>query len=110
MSRPSGRKLSEKTTKDEGEEELPFVPSKQEPLANESTVRRIGPEVDEDLLIDDDERASEGEAPETMTAAAGLSQSRSLASKAARVLERYSFFIFIIFLKLKQLLVGLTHF
>lgn len=87
MSRPSGRKLSEKTTKDEGEEELPFVPSKQEPH-NESKDRRIGPEVDEDLLVDDDERASEGEAPETMTAAAGLSQSRSLASKAARVLER----------------------
>lgn len=84
MSRRSGRKLSE-TTKDEGDE-LPFVPSQQEP-PNESTDRRIGPELDEDLLVD--ERASsEGEAPETMTAAAGLSQSRNLASKAARVLER----------------------
>lgn len=61
------------------------VPSQEPP--NESAGRRICPEVEEDLA----ERASEGEAPETMTAAAGLSQSRSLANKAAKVVERYSF-------------------
>ena len=62
------------------------VPSQEPP--NESAGRRICPEVEEDLA----ERASEGEAPETMTAAAGLSQSRSLANKAAKVVERYSFY------------------
>lgn len=82
MFRRSG-KLSE--TKPE-REELLFVPSQEPP--NESADRRICPEVEEDLVA----TASEGEAPETMTAAAGLSQSRSLASKAARVVERYSFF------------------
>lgn len=86
----SGLKLSGKSTKDEeGEEALQFVRSQQEPPPNESTDRRIGPEIDEDLLVDDDEKAiEEEEAPEIMTAAAGLNQSRSLASKAARVLER----------------------
>lgn len=83
MFRQSG-KLSE--TKHE-REELLFVPSQEPP--NESADRRICPEVEEDVV----ERASEGEAPETMTAAAGLSQSRSLASKAAKVVERYSFFL-----------------
>lgn len=63
-------------------EELLFVPSQE--LPNESADGRICSEVEEDLV----ERASEGDAPEIMTAAAGLSQSRSLASKAARVVER----------------------
>lgn len=74
------------------------VPSQEPP--NESAGRRICPEVEEDLA----ERASEGEAPETMTAAAGLSQSRSLANKAAKVVERYSFFFVLFF---ETVLVGL---
>lgn len=84
MFRQSG-KLSK--TKHE-REELLSVPSQEPP--NESADGRICPEVEEDLVG----RASEGDAPETMTAAAGLSQSRSLASKAARVVERYSFHFF----------------
>lgn len=76
-------------------EELLFVPSQE--LPNESADGRICSEVEEDLV----ERASEGDAPEIMTAAAGLSQSRSLASKAARVVERYGFFF------LETVLVGL---
>lgn len=77
-------KLSE--TKDERfeREKLQFFPSQEPP--NQSAGRQICSEL-EDLV----EGASEGEAPETITAAAGLSQSQSLASKAARAVERYSF-------------------
>lgn len=60
------------------------LPSLEPP--NQSAGRQICSEL-EDIV----EGASEGEAPERITAAAGLSQSRSLASKAARAVEKYCF-------------------
>lgn len=81
--------LSEKLSETKHErfelEKLLFLPSQEPP--NESASRQFCLELEEDLV----EGTSEGEAPETMTAAVGLSQSRSLASKAARAVERYSF-------------------
>lgn len=78
-------KLSEPKHERFDREELLFLPSQEPP--DESECRQFCLELEEYLV----EGTSEGEAPETMTAAAGLSQSRSLASKAARAVERYSF-------------------
>lgn len=52
--------------------------------STESTGAQICQKLDDNR----DGGESEGEAPETMTAAAGLNQSRNLASKAARAVER----------------------
>lgn len=85
MFRRSGKRSETKHERFE-HEELLFVSPQESP--NRSAASQICPELEEDL----GEGVSEGEAPETMTAAAGLSQSRSLSSKAARAVEKYSFF------------------
>lgn len=68
-------------------EELAFFPP-QVP-SDESAGIQICQEPDNHLV----EGESEAEAPEIITAAVGLHQSRSLASKAARAIERYRFLL-----------------
>lgn len=95
----SDEKVEETTTKSSRSGRLyqtEYERSKREKLAffplqvpsNESSGIQICQEPEYNLV----EEESEGEAPEATTAAAGLHQSRSLASKAGKAIGRYSFF------------------
>lgn len=86
ISSRSGR-ISEKKYERFESEELEFFPPKVP--SDESAGIQICQEPDDNLV----EGESEGEAPETITAAVGLHQSRSLARKAARAIERYRFLL-----------------